>query len=252
MGSISERLREERDRLGLTQDQVADLTEQSRKSQMRYESGDRSPNGPYFAKLAEVGVDILYVLTGSRTPPAVQQVQSFMRQNAQMFALADKAAALEQMALQFEDADGDFVPVPVHDAMLAAGAGHENGAEDLIGHLAFRRDWLKKIDLKPDNAVIAHARGDSMAPTLHDGDAVLIDRAASLVPPAVRDQNDQRPATIYALLDDGAARIKRLAFSDPGTLVLLSDNPAYPPEFRPAEMVSIIGKVVWWGHTARG
>lgn len=252
MNTFGERLKGERTRLGFTIEGFCDLVGVKKNAQINYEADRRSPDGVYMARAAEAGVDILYVLTSSRTPPAVQQAQSFMRQNAPMFALADKAAALEQMASQFEDDEGDFVPVPVHDAMLAAGAGHENGAEDLIGHLAFRRDWLKKIDLKPDNAVIAHARGDSMAPTLHDGDAVLIDRAASLVPPAVRDQNDQRPATIYALLDDGAARIKRLAFSDPGTLVLLSDNPAYPPEFRPAEMVSIIGKVVWWGHTARG
>lgn len=233
----------------MTQIDLAEVGGAKKHSQINYEANRTAPNTDYITALAKRGVDVLYLLTGNRTPPAM--AQAFMRQNSQIFDMANKAAALQQMAAQVAVADDDFVPVPVHDAMLAAGAGCENATETQIGHLAFRRDWLKKIDLRPDNAVIARARGDSMAPTLHDGDAVLIDRAASTLPPTVRDQNDQRPATIYALLDDGAARIKRLAFSSPDTLVLLSDNPSFPPEFRPAATISIIGKVVWWGHTNR-
>ena len=33
--------------------------------------------------------------------------------------------------------------------------------------------------------------------------------------------------------------------------MLLSDNPDYAPALARAENLSIIGKVVWWGHTSR-
>lgn len=145
-----------------------------------------------------------------------------------------------------------FAPVPVLNAELAAGDGAANGDEPVIAHLAFRRDWLRRIGLSPQAAVIARARGRSMEPTIHDGDMVLIDRGASTLPARPRDASDQRPARIYALRDDGGARVKRLDLAAPGVLALMSDNPDHPPEFRPVSEVQVIGRVVWWGHTDRG
>jgi SOS-response transcriptional repressor LexA len=146
---------------------------------------------------------------------------------------------------------GEYTPVPVLAAELAAGDGAENGDEHVIASLAFRRDWLKQLGIAPGGAVIARARGDSMWPTISHGDVVLIDRLTADPPKKLREPNDARPAPIYALLDDGAARIKRLEWAAKGTLAVLSDNPLHPPEFRPIEAVSIIGKVRWWGHTNR-
>ncbi|WP_126975545.1 S24 family peptidase [Frigidibacter oleivorans] len=145
----------------------------------------------------------------------------------------------------------EFALVPLHRASLAAGAGSENESERVIAHLAFRKDWLRQLHVSPANAVIARTAGDSMAPTIHDQDMLLVDRARAQPPIKVRDPQDKRPAPIYALLDDGAARVKRIELASPGNLALLSDNPSYPPEFRPTRSVSIIGRVVWWGHTNR-
>lgn len=68
MDSIGERLREEREALGYTQGDFADLVGQSRKSQGRYEAGERAPDAEYLSTAAKHGVDVLYVLTGQRTP----------------------------------------------------------------------------------------------------------------------------------------------------------------------------------------
>lgn len=145
----------------------------------------------------------------------------------------------------------DFAQIPLHEAALAAGGGAKNHTEALIGHLAFRRSWLKRIGVSGASAVLARAQGESMAPTIHDGDMLLIDRSRAAPPHAPRGPKDTRPAPIYAVLDDGAARVKRIEMVPGGTLALLSDNPAFAPEFRPAAAVSIIGKVMWWGHTNR-
>jgi phage repressor protein C with HTH and peptisase S24 domain len=99
--------------------------------------------------------------------------------------------------------------------------------------------------------IIATASGDSMEPTIHNGDMLLIDLDRTSVPARAREAGDTRPSGIYAVLDDGAARVKRVELAAPDTLALLSDNPAFPPEFRPISSVSIIGRVVWWAHTTR-
>lgn len=143
----------------------------------------------------------------------------------------------------------EFAQVPVHGAALAAGNGIENASEERIGHMAFRRSWLKRIGVAASAAVLARADGESMAPTIHHGDMLLIDRARAEPPKVPRAATDTRPAQIYAVLDDGAARVKRIELVPGGTLALLSDNPNFAPEFRPSAAVAIIGRVVWWGHT---
>lgn len=152
------------------------------------------------------------------------------------------------MAMKKADPD-DFLQVPVFDVALAAGAGAHNYGEDVIAHVAFRKGWLREIGASPEGAVIARAWGESMSPTIHDGDMVLIDRTQATAPSRPRDPRDTRPAAIYALIDTDHARIKRVDLAAPGTLALFSDNPATPPEFRPVSAVSIIGRVLWWGHT---
>lgn len=145
---------------------------------------------------------------------------------------------------------GEFAQIPLHNAALGAGDGRENHAEEVIDHLAFRRDWLRKIGVAASNAVLARADGDSMQPTIWAGDLVLIDRGRTDIP--TRKPNTARTRSpIYAVLDDGRARLKRIERPENGQVILLSDNPDFPPEFAKIETLSIIGKVLWWGHTNR-
>lgn len=66
--SIGDRLKEERLRFGWSQTDAAELCGVTRRSVVNYESGDRVPDADYLAKLAEAGADVMYVLTGRRTP----------------------------------------------------------------------------------------------------------------------------------------------------------------------------------------
>ena len=65
---IGERLKEERQRLGLNQSDFAALAGVTKNSQLNYEKGERSPDTAYLAAVAESGVDVQYVVTGKRTP----------------------------------------------------------------------------------------------------------------------------------------------------------------------------------------
>lgn len=148
---------------------------------------------------------------------------------------------------------GHYVPVPLHEVLLAAGAGADNG-EAIIDRLAFRRDWLKRINVTASAARLARVAGESMMPTLFPGDLVMIDTASTIPPITKRSPQDRRRSPIYALAEGTGARIKRIERPSEDQLLLLSDNPDYAPELRTgcdlAEL-KIIGKVVWWGHTVK-
>lgn len=63
---LSGRLKEERERLGLTQQELADRMGVSRKTQINYESGLREPDASYLSAFSALGGDVLFVLTGQR------------------------------------------------------------------------------------------------------------------------------------------------------------------------------------------
>lgn len=66
MSHVGSRLREERLRIGLSQDEFAAVGGITRRSQSAYESDERSPDASYLLSVRALGVDIYYVLTGER------------------------------------------------------------------------------------------------------------------------------------------------------------------------------------------
>lgn len=68
MFSVGECLREERGRLGLKQEEMAQIGGVTRNTQGSYERDERRPDTGYLNALHAVGLDVLYVVTGVRTP----------------------------------------------------------------------------------------------------------------------------------------------------------------------------------------
>lgn len=198
-----------------------------------------------FARRAGVGVGVVRSILDDRDPS-----YSSAEALAKALDLDLGFGAITQLPSPPEP-DGDlFAKVPLHSALLAAGGGRSNQSEEVVEYLAFRRDWLRRLGVSPSYAVLARASGDSMQPCLWDGDMVLIDKSQTEI--SVRPASAKRGRSpIYALLDDGEARIKRIDRPGDGHIILTSDNPDYPPEFVSIENLIIIGKVLWWGHTNR-
>ena len=61
---IASRLKDERERLGLTQTEMASHAGVGRKTQFNYETGERLPDAGYLAAVDALGVDVQYVVTG--------------------------------------------------------------------------------------------------------------------------------------------------------------------------------------------
>ena len=70
MPNFFDRLREERERLALSQQVLAEKCGVTARSQRNYESGERNPDSAYLAAIAAAGADVLYILTGERDGPA--------------------------------------------------------------------------------------------------------------------------------------------------------------------------------------
>lgn len=65
---IGERLKEERERLGLTQPAFAELAGAKKRTLIDWEKGVSSPTSVQLAALSTQRVDVLYILTGIKTP----------------------------------------------------------------------------------------------------------------------------------------------------------------------------------------
>ncbi|MBP7242928.1 MAG: helix-turn-helix transcriptional regulator [Amaricoccus sp.] len=68
MSSVGTRLKEERERLSISQQKLAGMLDIDRKTQRRYETDENSPDTKYLAEIEKIGFDIVYVLNGRRTP----------------------------------------------------------------------------------------------------------------------------------------------------------------------------------------
>lgn len=141
--------------------------------------------------------------------------------------------------------DGEqFDIVARHDAVGAAGDGMINLDGPPIDHLAFSKRWLAQNGISAGDSVLINVRGDSMEPSLYDGDLVMIDRRKTYI----------RSGQIYAFRDGDTLRIKRIEIIPGTALILRSDNPKHPPDYRAGEAMNgisqnILGQIVWSGHT---
>ena len=63
---IGQRLKQERQRLKLTQPEFAELALTKKRTLIDWEKGVSSPTAPQLAAMANAGVDVLYVITGQK------------------------------------------------------------------------------------------------------------------------------------------------------------------------------------------
>jgi phage repressor protein C with HTH and peptisase S24 domain len=134
---------------------------------------------------------------------------------------------------------GTFTLVPqvaLEGVMGTAGKGIEGGAK---GKYAFRHTWLQSKGNFED-FILFEVRGDSMDPTITDGDVVLIDRSKKQVV----------VGNVYALRTENAVMVKRLQPMDANRIKAMSDNKLY--ESYEIDLgkgdIEIIGQVIWVGR----
>ncbi len=137
--------------------------------------------------------------------------------------------------------DAEFVGIPRYDARLAAGAGAFNERAQHLDDIPFTREFLqRKLGRNTaEGLAVLEARGDSMEPTIGDGDLVLVDR-----------RQDEPEDGIMAFVLDDTAYVKRIR-NIPDGIEVISDNRVYEPyrlDQARFEALQIIGRVRWIGR----
>ncbi|WP_416463074.1 S24 family peptidase [Sphingomonas sp. VDB2] len=137
------------------------------------------------------------------------------------------------------------IPAVVAVPRLALGASAGQGSldedEQAAGVMAFDARWLRHLGVRPQRVSIIRVDGESMAPTLNDGDDIMVDHD---------DDASRLRDGVYVLRLDGVLMVKRVAMGPRrGWFSVVSDNPHYPDwaDIDPA-LVDIVGRVVWSGR----
>ncbi len=133
--------------------------------------------------------------------------------------------------------EGDFLLVPMVQGRISAGGGLVPDTTTEM-RVAFRKEWLQRKGDAGEMSVIK-VQGDSMEPSLYNGDIVLVNHANKTVV----------SGAIYAIAVRDEIMIKRVHVAVPtGDLQIISDNKNYAPfTVAPAQLI-INGKVIWFGR----
>lgn len=86
--NFGERLKEERERLGLSQPVLGSIGGVTKLSQLKYETGSVFPKANYLIEIAKVGVDVAYLLFGERAHTTINDEELLLLQK---FRNADPA-----------------------------------------------------------------------------------------------------------------------------------------------------------------
>ncbi|WP_273289458.1 S24 family peptidase [Methylorubrum populi] len=156
---------------------------------------------------------------------------------------SDASEVLIQSKAKNTAADVDFVRVPFLEVRASAGRGRASVPAETMAadHLLFSRSWLRSLNVAPEDAEMLLAEGDSMSPTIKDGDMMLVDRGYGEVV----------HGKIYALVVNDLVVVKRINMLAIGGMMLISDNDRYPAETirrEDVDRVSFQGRIAWYGR----
>lgn len=138
--------------------------------------------------------------------------------------------------------DLGFVMVPRYEVRASAGHGAVIHSEQIVDYLAFRADWIHTaLGVAQKDLALIEVHGDSMEPTLSNGDLILLDMRHEKV----------MDNSVYAIQLNGGLLVKRIQRKLNGSIIVKSDNPRYEPESldpTEADQLRVVGRVVWAGR----
>ena len=191
-----------------------------RTSLINYEKGGDVPSS-FLDKLKKTySVNIEWFMYGKGEP--------FIAETLKEIKEEEESGKLFPVYQESDIPEGAFI-VPLLDQRLSAGSGSYLPEDDEVTALVPVPAYLSRYG---DKIAALTVDGDSMYPTLHRGDMVVCDSCG------------WSGEGIYAVRMAGAGFVKRIT-KRPGKIVIISDNPKYPPQEEPEESqdIEIIGRV---------
>lgn len=128
--------------------------------------------------------------------------------------------------------------VPGRPALRAVNSRGSLQSPQIVEYLSFQPEWLgRTLNLDARNLALVEVIGDSMSPTIDEGDLVLVDLRET------RFRHDG----VYVMRTGGDLAVNRLQRQPDGSLLIRSDNAAYESASVKSDEVSLLGRVVWLG-----
>ncbi|WP_341522970.1 S24 family peptidase [Pseudomonas sp. G.S.17] len=133
------------------------------------------------------------------------------------------------------------VEVPRFDIAASMGPGTEPPEMNMVvEHMRLDANWVRQnlVYTAVDNLKLISGRGDSMAPTIRNGDALLVDSGVTSV------ESD----AIYFFLMRGQQHVKRIQRNLDG-LTIISDNGQYKEIDVPGDRegdIQVLAQIIYW------
>lgn len=226
--TVAERLKKIRGILKVNQKEMAALLGINNRTYENYEKAVNPPGWDACQALVKMGYNANWLLTGE----GEIKLGWVSYESPDGFKLAGATA----------EAGEGFVQVPRYEVKASAGGGAMIHSEQIVDHLAFRSDWVRNaLGVAVSSLVLINVIGDSMEPTLSEGDLILINKSVD----GIGDN------AVYVLRYDGKLIVKRIQRMFDGSVIIKSDNSMYGPETIKGDLVNgldVVGRVVWCGR----
>ncbi|ASP38503.1 LexA family transcriptional repressor [Bacterioplanes sanyensis] len=201
-------------------------------------------NKAQFARLTGKSPSHVYKICRGQARPSMRYLETIYEQlnvDITWLLTGDQADRIQKLAPK--DSTNDLVYAPVLDVQASAGFGASGFSEELEQQFVLDRQWLSQtLRISGDRLFCIHVSGDSMLPTLEDGDMILVDPA----------QQQLQSNSIYVLSHADGLMTKRLQRQGE-TIQVISDNDSFsdwtldPND----EQTQVVGKVVWCSRRMR-
>lgn len=221
--SIGNRIREIREQKGWARPVMAEKLGVSLSALQNWEISQTEPQASMIITIAKtLGVSPNYLLTGETDITANEKPNNVSHQTFNSLP---------------NDSDENFVEIEdCRDVRISAGNGGLNDEYLEFSTTKVEKRWLDSRYLKAKHCAMYLVSGDSMYPTLKDGEEIIVDRS----------KTDLKDGKIFVLNNEGAMYVKKVQVTPYG-IILISQNPEYSPiKLDASEMdnLIVIGQVV--------
>ena len=194
--SVGKRLKELRICKNMTQLEMGDMLDIPQSNLYRYESDVSKLTTEKLEKIHQLGVNVNWLITG--------EGEMFRNNNPSTNTLIE---------------DLSVIKIPMIDVKASAGQGMVNYIEDIKDFISLPENILPAYTNKKNLAII-EIMGDSMEPTIKNGEIVILDTGVQEI----------RSGSVYLIRVFDDLRVKRIDRKMNGNIVIMSDNAVYPPE----------------------
>ena len=227
LAAIGQRIKELADKKNISLNKLGLLIDSSGAAVSGWVKG-KNFNIDKLSKLAEVlNTSADYLLTGEGSP-----------EKTNIVVFDD----LDQNTMNVDDT---FVKIPQYKIGFSAGGGHVFYVDEIedASEAGFKLSFFNALGVNPRNCKRFKVEGNSMEPTLNDGDCILVDCTPL---PNFKSIIDNK---IYCFSFNGELKIKRLFKKMNGDLIIHSDNAAYGEDIlhledQEQDQFTIIGRVI--------